>query len=328
MMLSLLQIRQAGQTPQTRKKIIDLIFETSPFMAYMKFETCPTRVSQWFMTKELPTTGFRAYGGAFNTTTSKDEMGITNLKILGGDFSIDRLDADANAIDGTKRVAREIRNTTVSAAMKAKYNVINGNTANDPNEFNGLKRMHTGGDIFASTQTVALAQAGSTFANAGARATLEFLEDFLNQTIVLPDVVFCDESHITQLKALALSAGTNEGFANMFTTMPFTLPNGRQITVGMFNGVPFVPMKTDAQGNKVIDYNETSPDGSSSQITSSMYSVCLGEDWFVPLQHNAGGPQITSAIENGHLKTFIDWAIALEPRHNRCSARASGILFS
>lgn len=324
MLLSLLQIRQASQTPTTKKNIIDLIFETSPFMAFMKFETVPSRVSKWFMTRELPTSGFRAYGGSYSSTTSKDDMGETNLKILGGDFSIDRLDQNAQAVDGSKKVAREIRNMTMSMAMKAKYNFINGDLANDPNEFNGLKRFHTADNVFGTSQTLELASAGSTFAAAGGRATLEFLEDFLNQTIVLPDVVFCDETHITQLKALAMSSGTNEAFANMFTTEEYPLPNGRRIKIGRFSGVPFIPMKADAAGNKVIDYNETSPNGANS-VCSSMYSMVIGEDFFAPLQHSANGPEITSAIQDGHLKTFLDWAIALEPRHHKCSAKAAAI---
>ena len=323
-MLTLLDIRQAGATPNTKRRIIDLIFETSPFATRVPFETVPTRESKWFMTKELPTAKFRAYGGSYGESTSKDDMGLTQLKILGGEFSIDRIDKNANTIEGTKKVAREIRNHSTSMGMKFKYNFINGNVADNPDEFNGLRTFHTSSSVFGTGMTLELAAAGSTFAAAGAQATTEFMLDFINKTIVTPDVIFCDETHISQLHTLSLVAATNEAFAQYFKMMDYPLPNGRNIKVGSFNGIPMIPMKADAQGNKVIDYNEKSPDGSNS-VCSSMYSVVFGEEFFTALQHADNGPEITDAIENGHYKTFLDWAVALEPRHDRSSARATGI---
>jgi len=323
-MLTLLDIRQAGATPNTKKRIIDLIFETSPFATKIPFETVPNRESKWYMTKILPTADFRAYGGSYTESTSKDDLGITHLKILGGEFSIDRIDKNANTVEGTKKVAREIRNHSVSMGMKLKYNTINGGLTNNPSEFMGLRKMHESASVFGTGQTISLAAAGSTFAAAGALATTEFMLDFIQKTIVTPDVIFCDETHITQLHALSLTAGTNEAFAQYFKMMDYALPNGRMIKVGAFNGIPMIPMKTDAQGNKVIDYNEPSPNAANT-VCSSMYSLCLGEEFFVGLQHSANGPEITDAIENGHYKTFLDWAVAYEPRHNKSSARAAGI---
>lgn len=323
-MLTLLDIRQAGATPSTKRRIIDLIFETSPFATRVPFETVPNRESKWYMTKELPTSQFRSYGGSYTESNSKDDMGITHLKILGGEFSIDRLDRNANTVEGTRKVAREIRAHSTAMGMKFKYNFINGDPANNPDEFMGLKKMHESASVFGTGMTVSLAAAGSTFAAAGARATTEFMLDFIQKTIVTPDVIFCDETHIAQLHALSLTAGTNEAFANYFAMMDYPLPNGRNIKVGSFNGIPMIPMKADAQGNKVIDYNEDSPNGANS-VCSSMYSVCFGEDFFMALQHSAQGPEITDAIQNGHYKTFLDWAVALEPRHDRSSARATGI---
>lgn len=323
-MLTLLDIRQAGATPNIRKRIIDLIFETSPFATRVPFETVPNRESKWYMTKQLPTAQFRAYGGSYTESTSKDDMGITHLKILGGNFTIDRIDKNANTIEGTRKVAREIRNHGISMGMKFKYNFINGDVAQDQNQFNGLKKFHSSGEVYGTGQTVELAAAGSTFAAAGARATTEFMLEFIQKTIVTPDVIFCDETHITQLHALSLTAGTNEAFAQYFKMIDYPLPNGRSIKVGSFNGIPMIPMKEDAQGNKVIDYNEDSPNAANS-VCSSMYSVVFGEEFFMALQHTQSGPEITDAIENGHYKTFMDWAVALEPRHDRSSARAAGI---
>jgi hypothetical protein len=323
-MLTLLDIRQAGATPSTKRRIIDLIFETSPFATRVPFETVPTRESKWYMTKELPTAQFRSYGGSYTESNSKDDMGTTHLKILGGNFTIDRLDRNANTIEGTRKVAREIRNHTTSMGMKFKYNFINGALNNNPDEFIGLRKMHESASIFGTGMTLSLASAGSTFAAAGALAVTEFMLDFIQQTIVTPDVIFCDETHITQLHALSLTAGTNEAFAQYFKMMDYPLPNGRNIKVGSFNGIPMIPMKKDAQGNKVIDYNEPSPDLSNTDC-SSLYSVCFGEEFFMALQHSAGGPEVTDAIQDGHYKTFLDWAVALEPRHDRSSARATGI---
>lgn len=322
MALTLQQIAQAS-TSTLKAGIVENIIETSPVLSKLPFTDAPSMRYEWALHKKLPASAFRALNANYTATSSEYDRGKIDLKPLGGEFRIDRSLVDVPDLNAQRFYETELRARIQSASMAFKRAMIKGNRAINPAEFDGLQTWF---DEAILTTQVDFAAAGSTVAALGALATLNKMNDALNMSIVVPDLILTNRTLISQLAALSLTSAANNAFAQYFRMDKMDIGNGRSISVGMFYGIPMIAMDTDETGAEILGFTEPTPDGTTALTgCSSMYFCTLGDNFFVGLQQKMTGPVVYEYVTDaGHKAVATDWCAAVAVEHPRAVVRLRG----
>jgi hypothetical protein len=323
MAITLQQISQVTKS-DLKAGIVENIIETFPMISRIPFIPVPSLRYEWGFRKTLPAFGFRAMNANYQNTNSTYDVGKIDLKPLGGKFELDRLLVDIPDFNRARFYETELQGRARSAAMAFKRAMIKGNRANDAAEFDGLQTWFDEGIV---TTQVDMAAAGSTFAALGGQGTLDIMHEFINQCIVVPDLILTNRTVIKNLTALSVATAANNAFANYFPMSKMDIGGGRSVIVGSFLGIPVVALDGDETGAEVLGFNELSPDGTSSNQCTSMYALTLGENFFMGLQQTNGGPRVFEyTTSEGHKATAVDWPAAIAIEHPRAVSRLRGIL--
>jgi len=319
--MTMLQIAQASQST-LKQGIIEIIIETFPALSRIPFVSVPSLRYEWALRKLLPDSGFRALGAGFTDTNSTYDRGKIDLKALGGQFSLDRVQKDIPDLNMQRFYETELKARSMSASMSFKKFMVKGSVATDPAQFDGLQKYFDDGTL---TEVEDMAAAGTTFTALGGQGTVQKMHNFINRCIVTPDLILANRTIISNLAALAISTAANNVFAQYFQMSFMDIGNGRRISVGSFNGIPIVAMDTDSQGNEILSFTEKSADLSTSN-NCSMYAITLGDNYFTALQQLDSGPSIMEFPNgSGHPTTALDWPTAIAVEHPRAVSRLRGI---
>lgn len=215
-----------------------------------------------------PTADFRSVNGEYVPSEVEKQRYTTDLKVFGGSYQVDRIIADMGGL------ADEV---TLQASQKAKaasalFNdtIINGNSSEDANVFDGLDVAVTGSDTeYIPTAAIDLSTTAAIAANA---------KDFVNQldewlgTMDGVDAILCNSKMVAKFRAVAREMGMYQLTKNDF---------GQKVEY--FGDVPFVDLGAKCGSNDpviAIDGGET-----------SIYAVRFGMDGFHALSM-AGQPPV------------------------------------
>lgn len=205
-----------------------------------------------------PTAAFRAVNTEYTPQEVEKQRYTVDLKVFGGAYEVDRI------IAGMGGIADEV---ALQAAQKAKAasalfcdTVINGDSSEDSNAFDGLEVALTGSSTEFNT-TTAIDLSTSALVTTNYMEFLDMLDEFLTTLDGTPSALLGNTKMCAKLRAVARRAG-------MYQTTQDSW--GR--TVEQYGNIPFIDLGTKAGSNEEII-------GTTSGETS-LYAVRFGLDGF------------------------------------------------
>ena len=245
--------------------IIDEFAKNSYIMRNIPFHDCvsPTgggATLTYSYTRQItqPTAAFRKINAEYTPQEVEKQRYSTDLKVFGGSFAIDRVIANMGGI--VDEVTWQMQQKVKGAAALFNDTVINGDSAQDVDVFDGLDVALTGG---STEQTVNIDLSSSANVTSNYVAFLDALDDFLLGLDRTPNALLMNGKALAKMKAVARRAG-------MYQTSKDDW--GRQVE--MYGSIPMVDLGAKMGSNDPV----VSTDGSTGK--TSIYAVSFGMDAF------------------------------------------------
>lgn len=219
------------------------------------------------------TASARKLNSEYTSNEAKRKKCSADLKIFGGAFSVDRVIQDTSG--SLNELEFQLREKIKAARNYFHYLVINGDSAKNEDEFDGLDTILTG----TSTEykdSIGLDISSSALLDSNYKRVLDMLDDFLSGLDGKPDALLGGSKIITKLQAVARRAGYLSQNEDSF---------GRK-ALG-YNGIEFVDLGKYYDGTKTSDvvstYETETGEGESQIVTKGLcdlYAVKFGLDGF------------------------------------------------
>lgn len=301
MSITLLEAAKLVQNP-LKRGVIEIFPRTSPVLERLPFFGVNGQAYVYNQEKTLPGVAFRGINDSYDESTGVVNPVTERLYVLGGLSAVDR------ALVKTQGNVNDLRATY--DAMKAKAVALTftkkffkGDSEADANEFDGLEKRLTGGQVI---------DAGAT--SGGDALTLAKLDEMMDAVQGGPDVLFLNKTMSRKVNALVRAAGqATETVADAF---------GRQLQA--YAGVPMAVVEQDKDGNEIFPFTEANPGGGTAASTS-IYAVRFGAaEWVSGLQ--AGEMDVVDlGLNRTKYETLIEWVCGLGVFHPKAAARLRGI---
>ena len=203
-----------------------------------------------------PVAEFREVNAEYNTHEVKKQRYVTDLKVFGGAFEVDRIIADMGGI--ADEVALQSRQKVKAASALFSDTVINGNSSKDAKVFDGLDVAVTGTDTERLGDVIDLSTSDAVTANA--TKFVDELDEWLS-TMEGTDALLCNSKMAAKFRAIARRMGMYQVTMNNF---------GQKVE--HFGSIPFVDIGAKAGSNDPI----VAINGG----VTSLYAVKFGLDGF------------------------------------------------
>lgn len=255
------------------------------------------------------TLGGIAFRGLNETYTA--DVGVINpvteaLKIFGGTVQTDRQLAKGEK--GRKARANNIAQKMKKAALFFDKYVIDGDSAVNPRQFDGLNKRLTGAQVIT---------AGAN----GAVITLNMLDQLLD-AVVGPNgqkVLVMNKGVRTKVKQLVLASAGGAGVADF---------KGGEIET--YNGARIEVIDEDGDEAAILGFDETQ---GSSNVTASVYAVRLGKmdgEYMTGLVRKPDGGEAIEHVDygerSGTWEELVEMVGGISLHHPRTAARLKGVL--
>jgi len=244
--------------------IIDEFAKSSFIMNNIPFDDCVSPVGgggtlTYGYTRLItqPTAGFRAINEEYAAHEVEKQRYVTDLKVFGGAYEIDRVIADMGGI--ANEVALQASQKVKAASALFSDTIINGNSSTDAKVFDGLDVAVTG----SSTEYIpgtAIDLSTSDKVTSNAVLFVDALDEWLGELDGV-DAILCNSKMAAKFRAVARRMGMYQ-----MTKNDFGQP------VEYYGAIPFVDIGAKAGSNDpIIGINEGE---------TSIYAVRFGIDGF------------------------------------------------
>ena len=253
-----------------------------------------------------PTAAFRAINAEYIPQEVTKQRYTVDLKVFGGSFQIDRVLANMGGI--VDEVALQMQQKVKAASALFNDTVINGDSANNPNAFDGLEKALTG----SSTEYIpssAIDLSTSSAIDTNWKTFLDELDEFLMGLDGTPSFIGGNTKLIAKIRACARRAGMYQVTKDNF---------GQQVET--YGNIPLVDLGTKPGSNDpVVSINATTGE-------TSLYVARLALDGFHAVSMAGQSPVKTwlpdfktaGAVKTGEVEMVA--AVALK------ATKAAGIL--
>jgi hypothetical protein len=297
MALTLIEAAKLNPGDVIKNAIIELYAGSSDILANLPFENISGNAMKYNREGALPGVGFRGVNEAYTPSTGILNPLTESLVIAGGDLDVDKFIVDT--MGANQRAVHEgMKVRALSLAWTAKF--INGDTASDPREFDGLKVRITGDQKIA---------AGSS-AN-GTALSLYKLDEAIDQTL--------DPTHIIMNKGMArrftqAARSSSVGGNINFTTNEF----GKRIME--YNGLPILTVDLDNTLSSIITNTEACTSGTATG--TSIYIVSFGNGMFTGIQNGTIDVRDLGELQTQPVfRTRVEWYNGIAIFNGRAATR-------
>lgn len=305
MALNLLQASNLAPDPLTRMVIDE--FAAGDLLARIPFEDEEGTGVHYNRVDSLPGVAFRGLNEAYPESTGVVNPQSEAFKLFGGDLDVD---ASLVAMKGAGIRSTHEQLKVKNLRLSWEYNFIKGDTASNPREFDGLQKRITGSQLISN-------------AAAGAALSLGNLDKLLSQIEMADGNTYL---YMSRRMRDRLSQ------ANRTNTLNNFLETGEDQfgkKVQMYGGVPIL---VDSLSNPILAFDETSPDGASSTVCTSIYALTFGPMMCTGIQgRNPQGGFGISVRDLGELdskpvyRTRVDWNNSMAIYNGYSVARLYGV---
>ena len=204
-----------------------------------------------------PTAAFRAINSEYTPHEVQKQRYVTDLKVFGGAYEVDRVIADMGGI--ADEVALQSAQKVKAASALFSDTIINGNSSTDANVFDGLDVAVTGTDTEFNPGT-AIDLSTSDKVTENANLFVDSLDEWLGELDGV-HVLMCNAKMAAKFRAIARRMGMYQTDMDNF---------GRKIEY--YGNIPFVDLGAKPGSNDPI----VGIDGG----VTSLYAVRFGLDGF------------------------------------------------
>lgn len=302
MSLTLVEAAKLVQDP-VQSAIIEMYARSTPLMMAIPFMDIQGNALKYNREETLPGIGFRGVNEAYTSSVGVLNPVTESLYIAGGDLDVDKFIVTTQGTQ-QRSVHEAMKVKALGLSISAK--LINGNSATDPREFDGLKTRLTGNQ---------LVEAGST--DGGDALSLAKLDELI-------DTVEGANKWLVMNKTLRRRLTTA---ARTYTVGGFITWDvdafGRQIM--KYNDIPILIADYDNVGSQVLPFTEVGSGGSTATATS-IYCFSTEPGYLTGIQNG-----MIQATDLGELqdkpayRTRVEWYMGLSVQHGKAAARLRGI---
>lgn len=230
---------------------------------YRRLVTQPTADTREINTEYTP----------HNVTTQRYTV---DLAVMGGSFEVDRVIANALGATASGAVTLNMQQKIKATRTKFQDLVINGDTGDDPNGFDGLDVALTGSDTEFRNDSVTDWRDLDTAPGAAHKA-LDALDEWLSLLDGTPTLIMGNAKALAKVRAIARRAG-------MYVRNPvegLVGQDGRPVVRESYGDIVFVDPGAKAGTNDPIIPIETrTVGGQSTTGLTDLYAVRIGLDGF------------------------------------------------
>jgi hypothetical protein len=212
---------------------------------------------------------FRALNSEYTPSEAQKERKVTDLKIFGGSFEIDRVLTNTGGL--VSAVQFQLNQKIKSARALFHDATINGDEAANADQFDGLDVAVTGSDTEANTGDF-IDLSSTSAVDSNYKVFLDEIENWLADLDELPSVIAGNSKSITKFKQVARRAGYLTASEDAF---------GRQVEA--FNNIPIIDLGAKpASTSPIVDIYSKSFDGGTTTTTglTDLYAFRFGMDAF------------------------------------------------
>lgn len=211
------------------------------------------------------TAGFREINSEYTSNEAKRTKKQCELKIFGGKYSVDRVIQETSG--NIDELSFQLQQKIKAASNGFNYMIINGNSAANSGEFDGLNALITGSST-EYKERIGLDISDSNKLDDNYKTFLDALDEFLSGLDGKPSVLCGNSKLITKIKACARRAGYYTRSENSFGQ-----------TVGGYDGIPLIDLEEYYNGTASVPVIPVY-DSETKQGLTDLYAVTLGLDAF------------------------------------------------
>lgn len=260
--------------------------------------------------QKLPGVGFRGVNANFTS-----DIGVINpqseaLKILGGDIKVDVAMVDRY---GSERRVVEVQAAIEAARLTFEKTFFKGDADLSPEEFDGLQKRVTGNQLIANGAD----ETGNPLSINSLKTAIDAVKAGTGRKLLA-----MNETMLRRLE------GYYEGTANGMLRMQV---NELGTEVMTYRGCEIVVIEDDEDGNAILPFTETSPDGSTSANNTSIYCMRVGPRLLSGIQGSSNGVAGIYAEDFGRIEaepkflTRIQWDCGFVIENGRSVSRLYGV---
>lgn len=295
--LTILEAAKLESGVTDKQIIVEKYAGSSDILLTLPFEDIPGNAIKYNRESSLPGVGFRGVNESYTPSTGVLNPLVETLVIAGGDLDVDKFIVDTQG-ENQRSVQELMKVRALALSWTQKF--IKGDTANDPREFDGLQVRVVGDQKIA---------AGAT-AN-GTPLSLAKLDEAIDQTL--------NTTHIVMSKAMARkfsAAGRTPSVAGNIT---YTLDElGKRVT--NYNGIPFLTVDEDHEGNKILPFTEAATSGTAT--ATSIYPVSLGADALTGIQNGSIDVRDLGELQDSpKFRSRVEWYNGIAIYNGRAATR-------
>ncbi len=300
-MLTLHEAAKQFDTDLKRQAIIEMFAGSTELNAVLPFMDLPGGSYSYNQEGKLPSVGFRGINEGYTSSVGVINPQTETLKIAGGDLDVDKALIKMHGA-GVRTTQEEMKVKAFGQTITDCF--INGD-ASDGVSFDGLRRRVTGYQLLVANED-----------NPGASGPLSLatLDEAIDR-VQGPTHLIMD-GRMRNLLSRAAKAGIGGDLD--WSKDDF----GRRIA--FYNDLPILVTGENAAGERILDFNESGPDGTSN--TGSLYVVAFGEGKVKMLQN--GIMEVTDLGEidaQPVLRTRVEWLVGMAIENGKAVSRVAGI---
>ena len=249
-----------------------------------------------------PTADFRAINSEYTPHEVQKQRYVTDLKVMGGSYEIDRVIADMGGIADEVALQASQKVKAVSALFTD--TIINGDSATNPLAFDGLDVAVTGSSTECKPSVIDLSTSEAVDTNY--KVFVDTLDEWVGELDGV-DAFLCNSKMLAKFRAIARRMGQYQMTKNEF---------GQKVEY--FGDIPFVDVGAKAGSNDPIIAIEGG--------VTSIYAVRFGLDGFHAISMAGRAPVRTwlpnfnesGAVKTGEVEMIAGCALK--------STKAAGVL--
>lgn len=303
MALTLLEASKQNDGDVHRSSIIEMFAANSDILRVLPFEEVQGGSLSYTQEGKLPGVAFRGINEAYSESTGILNPQTETLRIGGGDLDVDKAILKTRG-EGQRAVQEALKVKAMSLYLNGK--LVNGNSATNPREFDGLRVRIVGYQLLPAL---------SSAASSNSPLSLEALDAAIDHVDNPTHLLMSKE-----MRRRITSAARNYqvgGFIE-YTVDEF----GRRVTT--YNDLPILIADYDDTGAKIIQFNEAGPAGSN--VSTSIYVLSVGTGMLTGLQNGVMEVKDLGELQSKPaFRTRIEWLVGFAAIHGRCAARVWGI---
>lgn len=301
MALTLIEAAKLNSGDVLKQSIIEIYAGSSDILANLPFENINGNALKYNREAAYPGVGFRGVNEAYTPSTGVLNPITESLVIAGGDLDVDKFILDTMG-QNQRAVQEAMKVRALALSWTNKF--INGDTASDPREFDGLQIRATGNQVIS---------AGST-AN-GAALSLSLLDQAIDQCL--------NPTHLIMNKAMARRLTQAARLYTVGGFISYDL-NSFGKRVMMYNGLPILIVDLDNLGNQILGFDE--PAVSGTDTATSIYVVSMGNDGLIGLQNGSIDVRDMGELQTAPVyRTRVEWYNGLAVFNGRSIVRLHNI---